>query len=157
MINKSVPQEEMQSIDKQIFPTKSRCGIEQYMPKMPNKWGIKLWARCGICGIVYDFEIYTGKAPSSQDKIPVIMMGGNELHRLTKSLPYHQNFKLYFDIFFFLVTLMKFLKEKGILAVVTLWKDRTKGSQNDLLSEKELKKEDVDQMIMLLKLAPASS
>ena len=52
---------------------------------------------------------------------------------------------------------MKFLKEKGILAVVTLRKDRTKGSQNDLLSEKELKKEDVDQMIMLLKLAPASS
>ena len=35
---------------------------------------------------------------------------------------------------------MKFLKEKGILAVVTLRKDRTKGSQNDLLSEKELKK-----------------
>ena len=100
MINKSVPQEEMQPIDKQIIPTKSRCGIEQYMPKMPNKWGIKLWARCGICGIVYDFEIYTGKAPSSQDKIPVIMMGGNVLHRLTKSLPYHQNFKLYFDIFF---------------------------------------------------------
>ena len=38
---KSVPQEEMQSVDEQIIPTKSRCGIKQHMPKKPNKWGIK--------------------------------------------------------------------------------------------------------------------
>ena len=35
---------------------------------------------------------------------------------------------------------MKFLKENGILAVATLWKDRIKGSQNHLLSENDLKK-----------------
>ena len=35
---------------------------------------------------------------------------------------------------------MKFLKEKGILPVATLWKDRMKGSQNHLLSENDLKK-----------------
>ena len=108
MINKSVLQEEMQSIDEQIVPTKSRCGIKQYMPKKPNKWGIKLWASCGISGIVYDFEIYACKAPNSQDEIPGIMMGGNVVHCLTKNLPYHQNFKLYFDNFFYSVTLMKF-------------------------------------------------
>ena len=108
MINKSVLQEEMQSIDEQIIPTKSRCGIKQYMPKKSNKWGIKVWARCGISSIVYDFEIYTGKAPNSQDEIPGIMMGGNVVHCLTKNLPYHQNFKLYFDNFFSSVTLMKF-------------------------------------------------
>ena len=51
---------------------------------------------------------------------------------------------------------MKFLTEKGILAVVKFRKDRMKGSQNNLLSEKELKKEGVDQMIMLSKLTPAS-
>ena len=111
MINKSVLQEEMQSIDEQIIPTKSRCGIKQYMPKKPNKWGIKLWASCGISGIVYDFEIYACKAPNSQDEIPGIMMGGNVVHRLTKNLPYHQNFKLYFDNFFSSVTLMNILKE----------------------------------------------
>ena len=108
MINKSVLQEEMQSIDEQIIPTKSRCGIKQYMPKKPNKWGIKLWASCGISGIVYDFEIYACKAPNSQDEIPGIMMGGNVVHCLTKNLPYHQNFKLYFDNFFSSVTLIKF-------------------------------------------------
>ena len=111
MINKSVPQEEMRSIDEQIIPTKSRCGIKQYMPKKSNEWGIKVWPRCGISSIVYDFEIYTGKAPNSQDEIPGIMMGGNVVHRLTKSLPYHQNFKLYFDNFFSSVTLMNILKE----------------------------------------------
>ena len=35
---------------------------------------------------------------------------------------------------------MKFLKEKGILAVATLRKDRMKRSQNHLLSENDLKK-----------------
>ena len=35
---------------------------------------------------------------------------------------------------------MKLLKENGILAVATLWKDRIKGSQNHLLSENDLKK-----------------
>ena len=44
-----------------------------------------------------------------------------------------------------------FLKEKGILAVVKLRKDRMKGSQNNLLSEKELKKRGRG-----LKLTPAS-
>ena len=89
----------MLSVDEQIIPTKSRCEIKQYMPKKPNNWGIKVCARCGISGIVYDFEIYTGKAPKMQDEIPGIMMGGNVVHRLTKNLPY-QNFKLYFDNFF---------------------------------------------------------
>ena len=104
----------------------------------------------------WHFEIYTGKAPTTQDEIPGIMMGGNVVHHLTKNLPYHQNFKLYFDNFFSSVTLMKFSKEKAILAVATLRKDRMKGSQNHLLSENDLKKEGVDHMIMLLKLTPAS-
>ena len=133
--SKSVPQEEMQLIDEQIIPTKSCCGIKQYMPKQPNKWSIKVWA---FFGIVYDFEIYTGKAPNTQDKIPGIMMVGNVVHRLTKNFHFIRISN--FDNFFSSVTLMKFLKEKGILAVATLWKDQMKGCQNNLLSEKELKK-----------------
>ena len=38
---KSVPQEEMQSVDEEIIPTKRRCGIKQYMPKTPKKMGYK--------------------------------------------------------------------------------------------------------------------
>ena len=35
--------------------------MKQYLPKKPHKWGFKVWARAGISGIIYDFEIYTGK------------------------------------------------------------------------------------------------
>ena len=70
------------------------------MRKKPSKWCIKVWARCGINGIVYDFEIYTNKAPKMQDTILGIIMSGNVVRRLTKNLPYHENFKLYFDNFF---------------------------------------------------------
>ena len=88
----------MQSIDEQIIPTKSHCGIRQYMPRKPKKWGIKVWRHCSISGIVY-IEIYTGKAPNTLDEIPGIMMAGNVVYHLTKNLPYHQNFKSFFDIF----------------------------------------------------------
>ena len=68
------------------------------MPRKPKKWDIKVWRHCGVSGIVY-IEIYTGKAPNTQDEIPGIMMAGNVVYRLTKNLPHHQNFKLLFDIF----------------------------------------------------------
>lgn len=31
------------SIDEQLFPTKARCKFTQYMPKKPQKFGIKFW------------------------------------------------------------------------------------------------------------------
>ena len=31
------------TIDKQLFPTKARCRFTQYMPKKPDKFGIKFW------------------------------------------------------------------------------------------------------------------
>ena len=56
-----VPQEENQSIDEQIIPTKGRSSLRQYLPNKPQKWGIKVWARCGVSGIIYDFDVYVGK------------------------------------------------------------------------------------------------
>ncbi|KAM7388964.1 hypothetical protein PAMP_022965 [Pampus punctatissimus] len=29
------------TVDEQLFPTKSRCAFTQYMPKKPDKFGIK--------------------------------------------------------------------------------------------------------------------
>ena len=57
---KKVPMEEQYSIDEQIIPSKDRSPLKQYLPKKPNKWGLKVWARCGVSGIVYEFELYTG-------------------------------------------------------------------------------------------------
>ena len=150
--SKSVPQEEMQLIDEQIIPTKSCCGIKHYMRKQPNKWSIKVWAHCGI---VYDFEIYTGKTPNTQDKIPGIMMVGNVVHRLTKNFHFIRISN--FDNIFSSITLLKFLKEKGILAVATLRKDQMKKDVKFYFQKRSLKKEGMDQMIMLLKLTLAPS
>ena len=43
---RQIPREEVHCIDEQIIPTKGRSSIKQYLPNKPNKWGIKVWARC---------------------------------------------------------------------------------------------------------------
>ena len=75
---KQIPQEGHHAVDEQIIPTKSRTSLRQYLPNKPNKpnkWGIKVWATCGISGIRYDFEIYTGRTEKAQTK-PELLMGG---------------------------------------------------------------------------------
>ena len=79
---RQLPEEENHSIDEQIIPTKSRTSLKQYLPNKPNKWGIKVWARCGVSGILYDFEVYTGKSNKAQEN-PELLMGGNVVCRLT--------------------------------------------------------------------------
>ena len=131
---KQVPTEEFQSIDEQIIPTK------QYLPKKPNKWGIKVWARCGDSGIVYEFEVYTGKGSSKNDEIPLILLAVNVVFRLTRMLPKHKRFEVFFDNFFSSVNLLRLLTDDGLLAVATLRKDRMKGAEQSLTSVKELKR-----------------
>ena len=134
-----LPQEENHSIDEQIIPTKSRTSLKQYLPNKPNKWGIKVWARCGVSGILYDFEVYTGKTTKAQAK-PELLMGGNVVSRLMQSLPKNVNHKVFFDNFFSSIAIMNYLKKDGFWAVATIRKDRLKGADKHLLAEKELKK-----------------
>jgi len=136
---KQVPMEEFQSIDEQIIPTKGRCGLRQYLPKKPNKWGIKVWARCSKSGIVHQFEVYTGKGSTENDD-PALLMGGNVVMRLLTELPKQQNYKVFFDNFFSSIALMKHLKENGFLSVATLRKDRMKGAAKQMEKESQLKK-----------------
>ena len=115
---KLVEQEKKHSIDEQIIPTKSRSGLRQYLPKKPNKWGIKVWARCGVSGFLYDFEIYTGKQPSQT--LPGLGVLGNTVLRLAAGLPKHVGHKLYFDNLFTSIPLVKHLKADGIWSVDTI-------------------------------------
>jgi len=69
-------------VDQQIIPTKSRTSFKQNLPNTPNKWGIKVWARCGISGVVYDFEIHTAKSSKAEAQ-PDVLMGGKVVYRLT--------------------------------------------------------------------------
>ena len=54
-----VEPEEHQSIDEQMISFKRRIGMKQYIKNKPHKWGIKVFTRAGVCGIVYDFEVYS--------------------------------------------------------------------------------------------------
>jgi Transposase IS4 len=47
-----VDPEEKHCVDEIIFPTKTRWSIRQYIPK---KWCLKVFARCGVSGFIYDF------------------------------------------------------------------------------------------------------
>ncbi|CAB3989634.1 Hypothetical predicted protein [Paramuricea clavata] len=71
---RKVPQEEKHSVDEQIIPTKSRTSLKQFCPKKPNKWGIKVWARCGIAdSLIRSGKVVTQKRgrPSLERETPV--------------------------------------------------------------------------------------
>ena len=135
---RKLPQEEKHSVDEQIIPTKCRSGMRQYLPKKPNKWGIKVWARCGVSGMVYDFEIYTGKSstPPISDELGVM---GNTVLRLTSGLPPKVGHKVYFDNLFSSIPLLRHLQDKGIWCVSTIRANRMLGANKQLKSEKQLK------------------
>lgn len=67
-------------------------------------------------------------------------MGGNVVKCLTGTLPMNVNCKVYFDNFFPSISLMNSLKEDRLWSVATIRKDRLKGADKLLLSEKDLKK-----------------
>ena len=48
-----IEQEEMQSIDEEMIPFKGKHNLKQYLAKKPNKWGFKVFARCGVSGLTY--------------------------------------------------------------------------------------------------------
>ena len=50
--------EEYNSVDEQINLTKL---LKQCLPKKPNKWGCKIFTRCGVTGMLYNSEIYCGR------------------------------------------------------------------------------------------------
>ena len=53
--------EAKQSVDEQIIPYKGKNSLRQYLPKKPKKWGFKVFARCGVSDLTYDFHMYDGE------------------------------------------------------------------------------------------------
>ena len=127
--------EERYSIDEQIIPFKGRSHLKQYNKKKPHKWGFKVLTRAGVSGIMYDFEIYTGKDMKLEGDLGT---SGNIVLRLTKDIEGNRDHKVYFDNWFSSVELVKTLKDRGIRAVGTIRKNRFAGCK--LASDKEMKK-----------------
>ena len=133
--------EEKHSISEQIISTKGRSSLKQYLPKKPNKWGIKVWARCGVLGIIYDFEVYTGNSDKNETDNDKLFMGGNVVHRLIRTLEKDKNYEVYCDNFFSSINLMLKLKEECSWAIATVRRDRLKGAKTALRTKKDLKKQ----------------
>ncbi|KAK2708789.1 hypothetical protein QYM36_014414 [Artemia franciscana] len=102
-----IPAEERQSIDEQMVPFKGKLRYKQYLKDKPHSWGIKIFSRAGASGIIYDFEVYTGKSSVSVTEL------GQEAEvvlRLAEEIPRNKNFKLFFDNYY---TTEDLLKKKG--------------------------------------------
>ena len=60
------------SIDKSMVGFKGRLSFLQYMPKKPQKWGMKAWVLADSSnGYVWNWKLYTGK----EDDTPVSPFG----------------------------------------------------------------------------------
>ena len=130
-----IPQEENQSIDEQVIPTKGRSSLRQYLPKKPHKWGIKVWARCGVSGLIYDFDIYVGKQ-DDQNLSAEFGKVGAVVIKLTQNLPKQVGHKLFMDNLFTSINLFKYLKREGIWALGTMRMHRMGGAQKLLTPKK---------------------
>jgi len=66
------------TIDEQLIGFRGKCPFRQYMPKKPNKYGIKFWVLCDSKNCyVWNIQVYTGKdigqAPEKKQGLRVVL------------------------------------------------------------------------------------
>ncbi|XP_061567214.1 piggyBac transposable element-derived protein 3-like [Cololabis saira] len=120
------------SIDEMMVPYKgTKAGsLRQYLPSKPHHWGIKIFVRAGVSGIVYDFLTYTGKSTFgiAQGPVKEIGVGANVVVQLCKTIRNPSECVVYFDNFFTSLPLIVHLKESfGLRSLGTIRKNRLKG------------------------------
>lgn len=133
----TIEPEEHNSIDEIMIPFKKRSSLKQYIKNKPHKWGIKVFSRAGISGIVYDFEIYVGKGTTRESTD--LGISGDIVIRLAQHIPQNKNYKVYTDNFFSSYYLFEKMKQKGILATGTVRLNRLKGLK--MLDDNSLKQQ----------------
>ena len=99
--------------------------MKQYIKNMPHKRGIKVFTRAGVCRIVYDFELYTGKGTMVNER--GLGAGGEVVVRLLRDIPNGLTYKCFLDHWFPSPELLAELKQMGILAVRSILRNRLRG------------------------------
>jgi len=116
-----VAPEQQQSIDEQMIPFKGKNKIRQYLPNKPKRWGFKVIAICcSRTGFTHDFTVYDGKGPELGDGESVGYQPADFVILLSKTLPQHKNYILYFDNWFNFPELQLKPKNLGFHSVGTL-------------------------------------
>ncbi|KAJ4432604.1 hypothetical protein ANN_21227, partial [Periplaneta americana] len=122
-----LPKCEKYSVDEQIIPFKGRSRLKMYNPKKPKKWGYKMFIICDVKGLVYNFELYSGKTVHPEE-LPNVGASGNVVLRLASILSSGENYKVYFDNNWFCsVALQAALAQQKIWSLGTVRQNRLKG------------------------------
>ena len=135
----TIENEKHQSIDEQLIPFKGKNKLRQYLQKKPKKLGFKVFARCYVSGIIYDFEFNEVKSPATLIPLPVSIknyQAAKFVWRLVEELPQQVGHKVCFDNFFTFVELQLELMAIGICCVGTVRSNRLRDCL--LKTEKQL-------------------
>jgi hypothetical protein len=119
------------------------CPARQYMPKKPEKWGIKVWCLAdSITCYIANFDIYCGKSNSilecPQPSRVEASLGHSVVMDLTRGLE-EKNHVVTMDNYFTSVGLFRDLECRGIYATGMVRSNRI-GLPPDLTNTKEFKK-----------------
>ncbi|XP_067940667.1 piggyBac transposable element-derived protein 3-like [Watersipora subatra] len=127
--------EENVSIDEMMCEFRGKTNpIQQYIKGKPHPWGFKIWGRADPAGILYDFDVYQGGTGQRS----ALGQGADVVLKLTESLKYNSNYKIFADNFFTSLGLITALNDRGMRYTGTVRKNRM--GQCTLLQEKGLKK-----------------
>ncbi|XP_023217348.1 piggyBac transposable element-derived protein 2-like [Centruroides sculpturatus] len=127
-------------VDEQMCSTKARNLLKRYNSKKPHKWGYKIYVLSGVSGFAYKTEVETGKENIVIQGEPDLGASSNVVMRLSRMIPRHQNFRLYFDNYFTSLRLLEYLAKEGILSLGTIRRNRIpncKLSSEKLIMKKE--------------------
>ncbi|CAF1514241.1 unnamed protein product [Rotaria sordida] len=109
------------TIDEQLLGFRGKCPFRQFMPKKPDKYGLKFWL-CVDAGSRYVFNAfpYIGRQPTEQRQTQI---GAKVVLELLKPL-YGSSRNVTIDNFFTSVPLAKELRSKNLTLIGTLRKNK---------------------------------
>ncbi|KAG8332635.1 hypothetical protein J6590_108176 [Homalodisca vitripennis] len=123
------------SVDEAMIGFKGRFCLKQYMPKKPNKWGIKMWASaCSKSGYFLFGKVYLGK---KEEKNNTLLLGEQVVMDVVEPF-IGKNHHVYFDNFFSSFNLANMLLEKDTYSCGTVRINRF-GWPTELKKPKSLK------------------
>ncbi|XP_067940611.1 piggyBac transposable element-derived protein 3-like [Watersipora subatra] len=123
------------AVDEMMVPYQGkRSPIRQYIKGKPHPWGFKIWGRCGVDGLLFDFDVYQGGDGQRSE----LGQGADVVLKLTSTLPSGKSYKVFADNLFTSVPLLIKLQEHGIYYTGTVRQNRLAGCT--LTDEKSLKK-----------------
>ena len=113
----------MCTIDELMIRYKAKyCATQQYMPKKPIKWGLKLWCvACATSKFIWNFEVYCDKSGPTYGGLENVRGSGDAnmvegvVPRMVEGME-NKGHVVVMDNYFTSMGLLKKLLERGIYA-----------------------------------------